>query len=210
MNNQQRELQIGKATSAILVSLLQSLVAKEILSNAEVRGLLTKAANDLGPHGYTAPYEGGIGVILDDLLPKFPEDGAISARVGPRSEPAFRAPRPTSHQRCLDGLPFLQAAKQVRIFTVIDEGRPPSGTELCDHLARKIDSTFATVRSTIGSVLETYVVEHEIDLLVMGAYGHSRFREFFSEGRPKASFSVRSPGHCYRIDPRWDPMCVRS
>jgi hypothetical protein len=75
MDDQRRELQIGTATSAILVSLLQTLVAKEVLSNAEVRGLLTKAANDLGPHGYAAPYEGGIGVILDDVLPKFPEDG---------------------------------------------------------------------------------------------------------------------------------------
>ena len=75
MNHQQHELQIGTATSAVLVSLLQTLVDKEILSNSEVRTLLTKAASDLGPHGYTAPYEGGMGFILDDLLPKFPEDG---------------------------------------------------------------------------------------------------------------------------------------
>ena len=75
MNDQRRELQIGTATSAVLVSLLQTLVDKGILSNSEVRGLLTKAASDLGPHGYAAPYEGGIGVILDDLLLKFPEDG---------------------------------------------------------------------------------------------------------------------------------------
>ena len=53
----------------------QTLVDKEILSNSEVRTLLTKAASDLGPHGYTAPYEGSMGFILDDLLPKFPEDG---------------------------------------------------------------------------------------------------------------------------------------
>jgi hypothetical protein len=50
---------------------------------------------------------------------------------------------------------FLQAAKRVRIFTVIDEGRPPTGTELCDHLARHgVDATFATIRSngcSIGS-----------------------------------------------------------
>ena len=89
-----------------------------------------------------------------------------------------------------DGLPFLQAAKQVRIFTVIDEGRPASGTELCDHLARHgIDATFATIRSngrSIGSVLETYVVEHGVDLLVMGAYGHSRLREFFLGGATKS------------------------
>jgi hypothetical protein len=39
MNDQQHELQIGTATSAVLVSLLQTLVDKEILSNSEVRTL---------------------------------------------------------------------------------------------------------------------------------------------------------------------------
>ncbi len=40
-----------------------------------VRTLLTGAANDLGPHDYTAPVKGVIGVILDDILPKFPNGG---------------------------------------------------------------------------------------------------------------------------------------
>jgi nucleotide-binding universal stress UspA family protein len=92
-----------------------------------------------------------------------------------------------------DALPFLQAAKHVYIFTVIDEGRferRQSSTELRNHLARHgIDATFATVRSSghaIGSVLETYVVEHNIELLVMGAYGHARIREFFLGGATKS------------------------
>jgi hypothetical protein len=55
--------------------LLQTLVGKGVVSNTEVRVLLTKAANDLGPHDYTAPVKGAIGVILDDILPKFPENG---------------------------------------------------------------------------------------------------------------------------------------
>ena len=70
-----RELEIGNATSAVLISLLQALIDKDVLSNAEVRALLTKAAGDLGPHDYTAPVKGAIGVILDDILPKFPENG---------------------------------------------------------------------------------------------------------------------------------------
>jgi len=70
-----RELEIGNATSAVLISLLQTLVAKGVVSNPEVRALLAKAANDLGPHEYTAPVKGAIGVILDDILPKFPENG---------------------------------------------------------------------------------------------------------------------------------------
>jgi hypothetical protein len=70
-----RELEIGNATSAILISLLRTLVDKHVLSNNEVRAVLTKAATVLGPHDYTAPVKGAIGVILDDVLPQFPEDG---------------------------------------------------------------------------------------------------------------------------------------
>ena len=72
-----REVEIGNATSAILISLLRTLAEKEILSNADVRSLLTNAASDLGPHEYTAPVKGAIGIILDDILPRFPEAAAI-------------------------------------------------------------------------------------------------------------------------------------
>ncbi len=70
-----RELEMGNATSAILISLLRTLAEKNILSNAEIRSLLTNAASDLGPHEYTAPVKGAIGIILNDILPQFPEDG---------------------------------------------------------------------------------------------------------------------------------------
>jgi hypothetical protein len=70
-----RELEIGNATSAILISLLRTLVDKHVLSNTEVRAVLTKAATELGPHDYTAPVKGAIGIILDDVLPQFPENG---------------------------------------------------------------------------------------------------------------------------------------
>ena len=37
----------------------------------------------------------------------------------------------------------------------------------------------------IGDVLEAFVVERSIDLMVMGAYGHSRLREFILGGATK-------------------------
>ena len=70
-----REIEIGNATSAILISLLRTLVDKHVLSNTEARAVLTKAATELGPHNYTAPVKGAIGIILDDVLPQFPENG---------------------------------------------------------------------------------------------------------------------------------------
>lgn len=70
-----RELEIGNATSAILISLLRALVDKQVLSNTEARAVLTNAAAELGPHDYTAPVKGAIGIILDDILPQLPENG---------------------------------------------------------------------------------------------------------------------------------------
>ncbi len=75
MYGQDRELALANATNAVLIALLRSLIDKGVLSNREVRALLSKAAADLGPHDYTAPVKGAIGVILDDLLPVFPENG---------------------------------------------------------------------------------------------------------------------------------------
>ena len=70
-----RELEIGNATSAIVISLLRTLIDKDLLTNSDIRVLLTKAASDLGPHDYTAPVKGAIGVILDDILPQFLDGG---------------------------------------------------------------------------------------------------------------------------------------
>jgi nucleotide-binding universal stress UspA family protein len=87
---------------------------------------------------------------------------------------------------------MLQAAKHVHVVTVVDEKhlrKPHSGVELCKHLARHgvevtFDKTPAEGRS-IGEVLEGYAIERDIDLLVMGAYGHSRLREFILGGATK-------------------------
>jgi len=75
MYGQGRELELGNAATAVLVSLLRTLVDKNVLSNADARNLLTKAANDLGPHDYAVPVKGAVGIILNDLLAMFPEDG---------------------------------------------------------------------------------------------------------------------------------------
>jgi hypothetical protein len=74
MQEQSRELDRGSAANAVLVSLLRTLVEKKLLTNVDARALLTRAASDLG-HEYTIPLKGAAGVILNDLLPNFPEDG---------------------------------------------------------------------------------------------------------------------------------------
>jgi hypothetical protein len=75
VSQRSREVEIGDATRAVLVSLLRVLLEKSILSNTDVHTLLTKAAYDLHPHDYAAPAEGAAGIILNEMLPKFAEDG---------------------------------------------------------------------------------------------------------------------------------------
>ena len=76
MFGRELELEIGNATSAILVSLLQTLIEKNILSNADVRSLLTKAAGDSASREYASPAKGAVGIIIDDMLPRFAKGGA--------------------------------------------------------------------------------------------------------------------------------------
>jgi nucleotide-binding universal stress UspA family protein len=84
-----------------------------------------------------------------------------------------------------DALPLLQAAAGVRIFTVTDKESPAereSGAALASHLAlHGINAVFETVKrdgSSVGKVFGAYVNAHAIDLLVMGAYRHSRLNEW--------------------------------
>jgi hypothetical protein len=75
MFGRELELEIGNATSAMLVSLLQTLIEKDVLSYADVRSLLTKAAGDLASREYANPVKGAVAIILDDLLPRFAKNG---------------------------------------------------------------------------------------------------------------------------------------
>jgi nucleotide-binding universal stress UspA family protein len=91
-----------------------------------------------------------------------------------------------------DALPMLQAAASVRIITATDNETPAeleSGAALIRHLTEHgIEATFETVKiggSPVGKVFEAYVKANAIDLLVMGAYRHSRLNEIVWGGATK-------------------------
>jgi nucleotide-binding universal stress UspA family protein len=125
----------------------------------------------------------------------FPEarrpDAAPFAAVGIAwdfSRPAARA--------VADALPILATAGTVRIVTVTDEktiaARRPAA-ELARHLAchgieAAIDAEPAAGRP-IGQVLGDYAACHGLGLLVMGAYGHSRMRDFILGGATRTIVS---------------------
>lgn len=95
-----------------------------------------------------------------------------------------------------DALPLLEKAKKVRVVTVLNEkslDRKHSAEELSKNLSRHgIDVVLDRVDAKgrpIGDVLEAYVATHAADLLVMGAYGRSRLREFVLGGATRSLMS---------------------
>jgi nucleotide-binding universal stress UspA family protein len=91
-----------------------------------------------------------------------------------------------------DALSLLQSAANVRIITATDErtaAEQVSGAALVNHLAEHgINATFDMVKidgSSVGKVFEDYVKANRIDLLVMGAYRHSRLNEVMWGGATK-------------------------
>jgi nucleotide-binding universal stress UspA family protein len=118
----------------------------------------------------------------DRVLPAFLDNVAVAWDFSP---PAARA--------VADALPFLRRAKRVRVFTVIDDkpiDKSHSVARLAKHLARHgVEVVSEDIKSdghAIGNVFKNYVAKHKADLLVMGAYGHSRIREFILGGATKS------------------------
>jgi nucleotide-binding universal stress UspA family protein len=91
-----------------------------------------------------------------------------------------------------DALPLLQDATEVRVVTATDDKTPAeveSGGALVSHLAEHgIKATFEAISidgSSVGKVFEAYVKANAIDLLIMGAYRHSRLNQIVWGGATK-------------------------
>jgi nucleotide-binding universal stress UspA family protein len=91
-----------------------------------------------------------------------------------------------------DALPLLQDAADVRVITATDDkplAKLESGADLVSHLAEHgIKATFEAIKingSSVGKVFEAYVKKNAVDLLVMGAYRHSRLNEIMWGGATK-------------------------
>ncbi len=95
-----------------------------------------------------------------------------------------------------DAIPVLEKARTVRIVTVVNEkviDSKHSPEQLAKNLSRHgIDVIVDRVDAagwSIGESLMREVTSHNADLLVMGAYGHSRFREFVLGGATQSMLS---------------------
>lgn len=95
-----------------------------------------------------------------------------------------------------DAMPLLRKAGEVVVVTVQkDKPLPPiaSGTELATHLARNgVKVTLQSIEKGnrfTGEALDA--VAADADMVVMGAFGHSRIRDFFMGGA--TSYVLKKP-----------------
>jgi nucleotide-binding universal stress UspA family protein len=83
-------------------------------------------------------------------------------------------------------LPFLRMAEQVTVVTVGEIGRSASAAELVAYLGqhgvKAAHEPLKVEHATTGATLLSYAGRTQTDLLVMGAYGHSRLREMILGG----------------------------
>lgn len=96
---------------------------------------------------------------------------------------------PCAARAVAEAMPLLGRAAQVRVFTVVGEKpsvEPGLAAELVRHLGAHgvvaaVDEVDIGGRA-IGAALDAYLKAQAPDLLVMGAYGHSRLQEFVLGG----------------------------
>lgn len=98
-----------------------------------------------------------------------------------------------------DALPLLMKAKSVHVVTVRGEKDLPCADVaaplieyLGEHGVRCSAADIELEGATIGRAILDYSAKSNADLLVMGAYGHSRAREFFLGGATKSALDYGS------------------
>jgi nucleotide-binding universal stress UspA family protein len=144
----------------------------------------------------SAPYRNSDAYVGDRLLESVLFEGgravyAIPPGAKPREETrsiliAWRDTR-ESARAVAEALPFLRRAAKTRLVTVDAQGgRVEPAMDVAAHLDRHgVDVEIMAVEAGNRTVAQILIEEaHKLsaDLIVMGAYGHSRFREWILGG----------------------------
>ena len=119
-------------------------------------------------------------LVLPKDGPEFPGDTVAVAWNGSRE--AVRA--------ITAGLPFLEAAKAVHVISIDGEEEAVTIERLSAFLAgHGVEPQFHKLSasdSQVGGLLLRQAQDCEASLVVMGAYGHSRLREFVLGGATRS------------------------
>jgi nucleotide-binding universal stress UspA family protein len=96
-----------------------------------------------------------------------------------------------------DAMPLLRKAKNVDVVIVAeDKGKSDEfpGADIAQHLARHgvtVDvRCIVAGHNDVASTLLSHAADASVDLIVMGAYGHSRLREFILGGVTRGILSA--------------------
>jgi nucleotide-binding universal stress UspA family protein len=97
-----------------------------------------------------------------------------------------------------DALPLLQKARAVELLIVTNEktgnGWEIRGVEIGSHLARhgiKVE-ILPDGDIDVANVILSRVAECSASMIVMGGYGHSRFREFILGGATRGVLTTKT------------------
>ena len=95
-----------------------------------------------------------------------------------------------------DAMPFLARSKSVDVVTIRDNEEPRDelpGADIAHHLARhklKVDfKRIVAKNSDVASTILSTAADLGSDMIIMGAYGHSRLREFVLGGATRGILS---------------------
>ncbi|MFQ6016929.1 MAG: universal stress protein [Kiloniellaceae bacterium] len=157
---------------------------------------------DLVVLGQAAPEDApaGIGQIAEEVVLSSGRPVLVVPYIGPgktlgkRIMVAWDAGREAA-RAVSDALPILERADQVVVLAVNPEGGTHGaqpGADVALYLARhgvKVEAKNLEARDiTIADALLSHLSDLGVDLLVMGAYGHSRLRELILGGVTRAIF----------------------
>lgn len=181
----------GVSASTVIERSAAGNVPNAVTEHARLHDLTIVAVDAAGAYQqYVAEsviFGSGRPVLLVPAAPKGPAEVGLDA-IGI----AWDASRPAA-RAVADALPLLGRAKTVRVVTVENEkplGPRRSAADLARHLAchgvEAIVETESAEGRPIGEVLQAYAGSRGLDLLVMGAYGHSRMRDFVLGGATKS------------------------
>jgi nucleotide-binding universal stress UspA family protein len=181
----------GIPHQAVLERCLTSQVPMLFVEYARLRDLTVVPVLESYDQWYaeTIIFESGKPTLVLPERPRKPFDLKTALVAWDFSRAAARA--------VADAIPILEKkAREVRIVTVTNEkvlDSRHSAEELAKTLSRHginviLDKVDAAGRA-IGEVLEAHAASCGADILVMGAYGHSRFREFVLGGATKSLLS---------------------
>lgn len=127
-----------------------------------------------------ALFESGRPILLVPYIQTKPFQADRVALCWDGGRPAARA--------VADALPLVKPGTEIKLVSITGDRKLPeemAGVDMADHLARhgySVERHYLATTADIASTILNFVAENDIDLLVMGGYGHSRVREFILGG----------------------------